>query len=206
MNREFVAGISALVMRSVNIIIGFCNWTLMFVAGFTVIIVEKNLADGFIKSNLLLIVGSVVLTSVLQYIARTQRANAKIYHGGIRKHDPDSGRLPHYEVILRRNKPNLLVNPWRIFYPMTCDLGKVEVPTGSVSVTPKRMMWLAKTDGVCWNLGSYESLTGDAARRLDEFKNHLDQLETRSTEETDQLETVNKLLAYGMKLEKALVS
>lgn len=202
MNKEFVVNMSALVMRSASLIIGLCNWSSMFFLGFMIIIVEKNLNDGFIKSNLLLIVGSVILTSVLQYFARTQRANAKIYKGGVRKHDPASGHLSQYEVILRRNKPNLLVNPWRIFYPMTCDIGKVEVPTGNVSITPKKMMWLAKTDGACWNLGSFEFLTGDAASHFDGFKKYLETLEVKSIEETDQLETMTRVLGNGMKLNK----
>ena len=185
-------------------IMGVCHWSIVIGGLYALQFAEKYLPEGQLKNSaMILIYGGIIGTAIGQFIGRRRRAKAKIFRNGVRLHDPDSGREMHYEAILRINMPNLLVNPFAIFAPMMAIITKVAKNTGSVSVTPKKVSMIAKTDDVCWNLGSNEYLVGEAAIHLSEFFSYLEQKEKRGelcSDEADQLEGIRRMEKEGLKI------
>lgn len=148
---------------------------------------------------------SVFVAGIVGAVVEKERAyKVDVWKGKAVQVNPDSGREPHYEVILRKTKPNWKRRP--VYYclrPFPATLGKIDATTGSVSVTPRGMISVRSHNKYKWNIGTNDSITGKAAKHVRRMRDSLTwNGKELNQKERDQLETINRMISSGLKLEE----
>lgn len=190
------------VMKIAPAIMGVCNWSLLAALVAGVEYMPENEVKNYVRAA---VYGSFLGASVIGYLGRKKRANAKLYNDRVYTHDSDSGRIPHMGYIARVNVPNLLVNPWAVLSPIMADVVRLCMINGSLSCTPKTVKWLSSSDGVRWNIdpiGCNEVVSGQAAVHLRKVIDRLNTAETLTQQQQDMKDGIKKMLKNGLKIEE----
>lgn len=112
--------------------------------------------------------------------------------------ETESGRPPHYEVILRKEAPSIISTPSsHIFLPWWVVVGWVDKMTGSVSVTRSTIAEVKQFDKLRHEMGTNETVSRQVnshlffvRERLNDAKDELQQ------HDLDILETINRVTKF----------
>ena len=136
------------------------------------------------------------------YLSKWFRFSARIWTDRMIIQETDSGRLPHFEFFLRRERPSFLEHPIKhIFLPWRIVVGRVNMVTGSISITRKFVKHIVRTDYLRWECGTNEIIKGKAAKHIVKEEERILKCVTNlNQKDSDLLDTINALHTTGVKL------
>ena len=157
--------------------------------------------------------GSAFLTTVAlapfikQYLDNKMRFSAEIWTDRVVIGETDSGRLPKIEYFLRRDYPSFFRQPVQHLFrggKWTITVGKINMITGSVSVTKKAVSAIAKSDWLRDEAGTNEVISETGREHLSALFSSLsarrDAGDFLSQDDLDRLETIEAAIRTGINI------
>lgn len=141
-----------------------------------------------------------------KYFDTRMRFSAEIWTDRMVVGDTDSGRPPALEYFIRRTSPSFFRQPlvhifrspaWKVV------IGRIDLVTGSVSVTRKSVAAVAAADNLRREAGSNEVVSEAGSRHLAEFREYLikkKSIDQLSQYEEDQYEVIEAAIRSGVKI------
>lgn len=138
-----------------------------------IILCFRNL-NGFVQAGLLAAFTGFVAGSFAAYMVKRNRHKLRPWNKDGKDHTPDpmirnppSGTDSYIQLYGEHKVPSFLGRPFaHIFLPWFIDVSEVDMGTGSVSHTDKKMSWIASDDANCRNIGDNDMITGVAAAKM----------------------------------------